>query len=221
MKRLHLLIILLLVVPLAFFGGIYFNGMRAFNLAAYLEASHADEGRKIRRTIYGSNRLHSAAYSPDVAEQLSAFDPRSAKCFLRLSYVGGYRDVRENSLELKGDGTFHATVDGRSRLLTTLQDEQTREIFVRLVSSGLMNYEEGTVQLKQELMRPSALYSSTGDAVMKLTIHVPQLSAEKIIEIYALDSVAKTFPDIIEYQLILDFEKTMTDLVPAGVNYWE
>ena len=213
MKRFYLLIILLLVVPLAFFGGVYFNGMRGINHAGYLEASHAEEVRELRQTIYGSNRFHSAAYFPEVAEQLAGFDPRSEDCFLRLSYLG----IKARSLELKGDGTLHFVVDGKASLVATLGAKETKDVFLRVVSSGLLNYSEGTVELKRNLAAVPVVDGWPNST--EFVISVPQLNSNKVIEIHQFDAEARNVPDIIEYRLMLDFEKAMTELVPAGVQY--
>jgi hypothetical protein len=212
MKRLSLLILLLLVVPLAFYGGIYFSQKRGFDRAAYLESSQAEEVRKLRQTIYGSNYFHSAAHLPKQAARLAGFDPRSQDCFLRLSYLGAKR----RSLELRGDGTLHSTIDGRVSLVTTLGEKETKDVFLRVVSSGLLNYSESTVQLKRAL---AAVKVIDGRNDTQFVISVPQLDANKVIEIHELDAEVRNVPDIIEYRLMLDFEKAMTELVPAEVRF--
>jgi hypothetical protein len=215
MKRLYLLILLLFVVPLAFFGGVYFNQKKGYDNAGLIKSSHAEEVRELRQTIYGSNRFHSSNYSPDLSEQLSAFDPRSAECFLRLSYERS----KEYSLELRGDGTLLSIVDGKIRRVATLGEEETKEVFLRVISSGLLNYSDDVVKLKRELTVVPAMDGYPNCTVF--VISVPQLNAEKTIRIDYLETEARTFPDIVEYRLMLDSKKTMTDLVPAGVNYWE
>jgi len=220
MKRLYLLVLFLLIVPAAFFGGTFLSTFRSRGYVAYLETSEKDRVKDLRETVYGHTLGDQARHSPEVAGKLAGFDPRTSDCALELAYIGGFRTVRESRLELKGDGTLWSSIDKERKLLATLDEKKTRELFLRAISGGLLTYSEGTVQLKKDLALPDAHYSATDGADTEIVIRVPQFAADQKIVIYRPEMEAKTYPDIIEYRLVLEFEKEMRSLVPAGDPDW-
>jgi len=220
MKRLLLLLLNLLVVPLAFFGGIAFSYYRLERAPDPAIAMMEQDIRDARMTVCKRDPYADESIAPD-GQPWDIFDPSEDDNLLKLSYVGGLRDIRENSLELSGDGELHVSVDGKRRLVRTLAVEETRRIFLDVLQGGITEYSDGVVMMKQGLKSPSALKYTTCGANTCIEIRVPKYQIDFKHSCYQPENDASNYPDIIEFKQILDFEKQIRSLVPDETNIWE
>jgi hypothetical protein len=179
---------------------------------------------ELRRRIYGQNDFHLKGVSPETESQLTAFDPAKSTGSITVSYVGGLDgSVRgsDDHLQLRADGGLYSEVHGSSQLITTIPPNRCADVFRRVLTSGILNYSEGVIELKKDLLAPESRSSVSDVPNTVIRISVPELKAEQTISICGSDNELENFPDIVEFQLISEIEKEIFDLVPKGYPLWK
>ncbi|MCW1916581.1 hypothetical protein OJ996_23540 [Luteolibacter sp. GHJ8] len=184
------------------------------------EARHAEEVAGLRQRIFGDNYFHHEGLSPEMDSRLAAFDPAKDGSRLSLSYAGGMSG-RELHLVLSGDGSLESEENGESERLATIPAGQCRSVFLQVLRSGFLNYSEGTVELKRELLWPGSRRSVTDNPDTVIRITAPMLEIDKTVSIYTPQVELDNYPDIIEYQIFTRIEKDMLALVPEGKSPWK
>lgn len=178
---------------------------------------------ELRQRIYGPNQFHLADFS-EAKAQLDAFDPAKSAGSITLSYIGGMDGSIGGSdlhLQLRADGSLSSDNHGRRRLITTIPPERCAAVFRRVLTSGLLNYSEGIIELKKDLLPPDGWKMVTDNPSTEIHVFVPELKTEQTVSVYAPDVELKNFPDIIEFQIITQLEKEILELVPKDYPLWK
>ena len=179
-----------------------------------------DKAKNLRQQIFGSNNFHQEEISPIVKAQLAGFAPSKSIEYITLAYIGGLGGS-DFHLTLYGDGTIYSEDHGRRQLISTIPPDRCNSFFHRVLTSGILNYSEDIVALKEELLAPDRSIGVTDRANTEIRISVPKLKVEQAISVYAPDVELKNFPDIIEFQTITQIEHEILDLVPKGYPLWK
>jgi len=174
---------------------------------------------ELRQRIYGENHFHLNGVFPWNEPDLANFNPAESTGSITLSYTGGMGGTNP-CLQLDADGSLYHGTHGNKQFLTTIPPDRCADIFRRVLSSGILNYSEGVIELKKALLSPNRWVSVTDGAITEIRVSVPELKAEQTVSIYMPDSERECFPDIIEFQIILQIEKELLDLVPKGTPPW-
>jgi hypothetical protein len=171
---------------------------------ARIEERQGEFIKRIRQRIYGSNYFHGKGISPEDDARLERFDPVASKGFITLSYVGGMGHS-DTQLKIEGDGDIFVLEQGATRKVGTLDQGRCADFFKRVLTSGVLNYSNGLILLKEDLTYPSSHAGVMDAPDTGFQISVPELGIEKIISLEApAQSQLKSNPDIIEFQLHSD-----------------
>lgn len=184
------------------------------------EEEFRERVREFRQRIFGTNYFHHEGLFTETDAQLAAFDLASSKGSIVLSYTGGM-GRGDLSIRLSSDGILTREVDGVSERITAIAPERCKTIFLESLRSGILNYSEGVIELKQDLLRPNSRIHITDSPDTNISISVPELAVEKLVTIYAPDIEAQNYPDIIEFRIFLRIEKEIRDLVPKDYPLWK
>jgi hypothetical protein len=180
----------------------------------------------LQRNIYGTNTYHFKDFSPEQESQLDSFGKAGSSWEVSIACLGGLVDDPDANprLSLRNDGRLSKAVHGTTTLITTLPRDRCAALFREVLSSGILNYSDGVVQLKKDLERLDPISShSSVTCNPKTVIHIqaPDLNVNHDIEIYAPEMELKNYPGIIEFQLVMDFKKKLLALVPDGIEWWK
>lgn len=220
MRRLLILIFVLLVIPATFFAGVAWYHYRDRQNTSYVANSQLLGFQEIQEKIYGSNGFHYEAYNDKTRALLDAYDPATMGGGIKISYIGGLRDISESYLELQGTGELHSGVDGNRELVATIDPTRCRDIFRRTLTSGIINYSDDVIELKKDIIQGGGVFVTCG-AITRIEITVEKLGVSKVIEVYMPKVEHENHPHIIEYKLVLDLEEEINGLVPAGFPLWK
>jgi hypothetical protein len=217
-RRLLILILVLLIIPAAFFAGAAWSIHRAHSQAQYELSAQIEKLEEIQRNIYGSNTFHwTSGYYRETTDRIDAYDPAISGGRIRVAYSGM---LSESYLELAGTGELHAGRNGQEKLVTTIDPQRCREIFHRTLTCGILNYSDDVVGLKQDLIRGGGK-SVTCVGPTRIDITVAELGVSKVIEILTPEIERENHPHIIEYKLVVDLQDEINGLVPAGFPLWK
>jgi len=209
----------LLGVVLGWVGaGFRLNGLYEDRRAS-LEQAWANEVKYARQEICGDNRFHRAESDPEIRAKLSAYSP-SPNEVISVSYIGGY-GATDTDLRLYGNGELRVERTGKSETLATLPADRCAAFFRRVLSSGVLNYSDDLVFLKERLLRPTSTRGVTCNPMTLFRISVPALQVEKEISAYTPEIELENYPDIIELQLLVQLERDLLGLVHQGFTLWE
>jgi hypothetical protein len=176
--------------------------------------------KNIRQRIYGSNYFHSKGISPEDDVRLEQFDSAASKGFITLSYAGGL-GKSDTQLTIESNGSVSISEHGATRKVTVLDKGRCAEFFKRVISSGVLNYSNDVIELKQDLTCPPSRVGVMDAPETGFRISVPELGIEKRI---SLDSPApaqlRSGPDIIEFQLVATLENEILGFVPRNDPFW-
>lgn len=178
------------------------------------------EAKSLRQEIYGPNYFHDPETFPEIQAKLTAYTPSGSEEVMTLSYVGGLGGS-DTHLGLNGNGELWVDRHGERQLITTLSRERCEAFFRRILTSGILNYSEGVVELKRDLLAPEVGHGVTCSPTTGIRISIPGLEVEKEISIYTPQVELENYPDIVEYQLIAQFENELIALVPKDFPLWE
>lgn len=218
MKRLLILILVLLVIPATFFAGAAWSIHRARSLAQYELNAQIKELKEIQGNIYGPNTFHwTGDYNRETKALIEAYNPAISGGRIRVAYSGM---VSDSYLELDGTGELHAGLNEKRKLVTTIDPARCRDIFRRTLTSGILNYSDDVIGLKQDLLR-GGMKSETCTGPTRIEIMVGELGVSKIIEIHSPQLEHENHPHIIEYKLVVDLKEEINGLVPAGFPLWK
>lgn len=186
---------------------------------ALLNDEHARSIASIRNEIYGSNYFHSKGISPEDDARLERFDPAADMGFIVLSYVGGLGGA-DTHLKIEGDGGVSVTEHGSTRKVLTLDRERCAGFFMRVMTSGILNYSDAVIALKMNLARPRSTRMRYDAPSSGFHIRVPALDVDKR---FSLDTQVEphNFPDIIEFQLAAELEKEILSFIPKEDPFWK
>lgn len=176
--------------------------------------------KSLRQEIYGSNNFHRRDASPEIRTQLTDFSPSKSAEYITLGYVGGLGSS-DLHLSLYGDGTLYSEVRGKRQLISTIPHDRCKSFFHRVLTSGILNYSESVVALKKDLLAPNTRRGVTDLPRTEIHISVPDLNVEQVISVYAPVVELANFPDIVEFQLIVQLEKEILSLVPKDYPLWK
>jgi hypothetical protein len=179
-----------------------------------------DRVKSMRSEIYGNNDFHTENGSPEIKAKLGAYTPSRPDEVISLSYVGGMAG-RDTHLSLFGNGELRMEREDRSQLLTTLSKDRCKLFFHRVLTSGVLNYSDDVVALKESLLPPDMQRGVTCNPQTHFRISVPDFQVEKAISIYTPQIELENYPDIVEFQLIVQLEKEILELVPKDYPLWE
>lgn len=220
MRRLLVLLFGLLAVPVTFFAGAAWSYHRARQHGSYEFNAQLDELKEVQERVYGSNNFHYWTHNDEAKALIDAYDPATMGGNIRISYIGGFRDVSETYLELQGSGELYSSVDGNRKLVTTIDPARCRDIFRRTLTGGILNYSDDVVQLKQDLIRGGGMsVTCSGDTRIEITVE--KLEISKVIDVYVPKIEHENHPHIIEYKLVVDLEDEIYGLVPTGYPLWK
>ena len=187
-------------------------------------ASFEDEQAKaitrVRQRIYGTNYFHCKGISPGDDARLERFDPAGSKGFITMSYVGGFGGI-DTDLKIEGNGSVSVTQHGASRKVAALEKERCADFFMRVITSGILNYSDGVIELKQDLAEPRRSSGVTDRPMTRFRISVPELDIEKGFSIYDVEHKLYTYPDMIEYHLVDALEKEILSFIPKDDPFWK
>jgi len=150
-------------------------------------------------------------------EKIANFDPSKSDAMILEEFESwGVR----SGLRLEDDGNLVSITKSGERTLRTLEPEQCKAIFQRFLSSGIVDYSEGVVELKKDL-DDSGSHTIVSDGThCMLQIRVTELGIDKRVKIYEPESEASDYPDIIEFRIFIDLLKELRGLVPPGDPDW-
>lgn len=221
MKRRNLLLLLLVA---AFITGVVGSAIVSTRQSASFAKAEQERFLRtvteLRQKIYGTNYFHLKGVFPDIEAQLAAFDPSQGKGSIVLSYVGGMGGG-DHFLRLEGDGSLFQEVQGRRELITKVPAERCKAFFQQVLTSGILNYSEGVIAMKEDLLRLDSISHVTDCPDTGIRISVPELGVEKFVSIYALEVEARNYPEIVDFQIVLRIEKEIRDLVPEDHLLWK
>ncbi len=206
MKR-WLLLIPLLVATFAagFCFAWYFMVVRT----TYDEQRFRSSIKAMRQRIYGVGE-----YDIEPGKSLLAgFDPAKTKGSITFITSSAFSN-RQHRLELKNNGDLYSQNGDDIRLVTNIGHDRCKDFFHDFLSSGILNYSQGTVALKKDL-NDSGWRIEDG-VFEECLISIPELGIEKRIEISNPDFELEHYPDIIEFQIFCRFEKEIFALVPPN-----
>jgi len=185
-----------------------------------LKAEQARLITTLRQRIYGGNYLHSKGISKEDDARLERFDPVGSKGFITLSYVGGLGDS-DTHLRIEANGSVFAIEHGATRKVLTLDRDRCAEFFMRVMTSGILNFSGDVIELKVDLTYPSSRVGLIDAPNTGFHISIPELGIEKKLSLYAPpSSLLKSNPDIIEFQLVCTLEKDILSLIPKDDPFW-
>jgi hypothetical protein len=178
--------------------------------------------RELSQGIYGTNYFHLPGVDAEGKARLAAFDPSRGSNTLKLSNNSVWGD---SSLSLQGDGTLISeTKKGGKRTLGVIAPDRCKAVFHKVLTSGLLNFSEEVIQLKERLdekLGPWRGRKMVDDgSSVKISITVPELEVNKEISVYVPEVALENHPDIIEFKLLIELEKEIASLVPAGDPEW-
>ena len=182
---------------------------------AYLIAQHNDEMKRLCGRTYGSNYLDTPGIDPDADKRLKEFDWAQCSGSITLSYYNGLANF-ERHMRVEANGMVSVIRNGE--LIQTASIEATRcaAFFRKTLASGILNYSEEVVKLKEDLLKPDSITSVCDASTVALEIVIPGLDVSKSISVYAPDVESKNYPDIIELRLLTEIESEMRTLVPMN-----
>lgn len=176
--------------------------------------------KSIRQHIYIDAYSQSDDPFLNVRSKLDGFVPSKETEYVSLAYVGGM-SAGDQRLILHGNGDLYSEFRGKSQLIFTISNERCTSFFRDVLKSGLIDYSAGVVTLKQELLAPKKSIGATDRPITEICIAIPQLDIEKRISVYAPDIELEQFSDIIEFQLVIKFQKKILELVPGNQPPWK
>lgn len=183
----------------------------------------AEQGRlktSLRQRIYGSNYFHSKGISPEDDARLRRFDPAASKGFITLSYVGGMGN-NDTYLTIMCNGTVSVKERGTARKVATMDQGRCSDFFKRLITSGVLNYSDDVIDMKVDLTYPPSYAGFLHAPITEFEISVPELGIEKIISLRApAQSLLKSNPDILEFELVAALENEILELLPKDNPFW-
>ena len=211
-------LITLSLVILAFVAG--------FQLASHFLIVSSNRSEKrfkesikgMQQRIYGNNYFHLEGIDPESDVRLNAFDPAKGGGTIRLAYSSVWNN--DCSLTLNGDGALTSETKSGSRVVTTLDHDHCKAFFRAILSSGILNYSQQTVDLKKDLDPPNSTSNVNDAADVEIQISAPELGVTKTVSIYAPFIELRNYPDIIELQIFTRLEREILDLVPKGDPDW-
>jgi len=216
MKRRLILSLLFLIT---FAAGFYLAGRCMLTTADRDAKQFLSTIKDLRQRIYGRNYDHYQGIDLERKARLAAYDPATSKGSISVT-TSSIWSKGDHCLRLRGDGALDSVIGDQTRLITTLGHERTKELFQQFLTSGILNYSEGVIDLKKDLVRPPAIALVDDAAYVEIRIFAPELEVDKSVTIYAPDVEVRNYPDIIENQIFIRLEKSMLDLVPAGDADW-
>lgn len=219
-RRLLLFLLMLILLPAAFVAGGIKESLESRNDREFAEEKFRKDVTELRRRIYGTNFFHYEGVFPEIDAQLAAFDPASRKGSIVLSYSGGM-GMADRSIRLSSDGALTREMEGISESIATIAPERCKKIFLEALKSGILNYSEGVIELKKDLLAPASSSHVSDNPQTGIRLSIPDLEVENLVTIYAPDIEARDYPDIIEFQIFLRLEKEILAPVPEGYPLWE
>ena len=120
MERLFVLLFVLFAIPATFFAGAAWAHYRARQHASYELNAQLGDLQQGQESIYGPNNFH-WKYNDRSKTLIEGYDPATMGGSIRVSYIGGFRDVFETYFELQGSGELYSGVDGNRKLVTTIE----------------------------------------------------------------------------------------------------
>jgi len=205
-------------MPVAFFGGAVWSMHRARSHGQYELNAQIKQLEQVQGNIYGPNTFHWTGDSNRETKALiEAYDPAVSGGRIRVGYSG---ELGERYLELSGTGELYAGGNGERKLVTTIDPKRCREIFHRTLTSGILNYSDDMVGLKQDLIRGGGK-SVTCVGPTRIDITAAELGVSKVIEVFTPQVELENHPHIIEYKLVVDLQDEINGLVPAGFPLWK
>lgn len=172
-----------------------------------------DKVRSLQGEIFGKGYFNRDDAMPKMQSMLESFVPDNKSQYIKLAYVGGLGG-NDLHLNLYGDGSLYTEFRGVTQLVTVLPRDNCKNFFFQFLTSGILNYSEDIVFMKMNLLPPDNLSRRTDKPNTELHISIPELQIKKTISVYGLNNQLENFPDIIELQLVTQFEKKVLGLVP-------
>ena len=187
---------------------------------ARIEERQGEFIKGIRQRVYGSNYYHNKGISPEGDARFERFDPAATKGFITLSYVGGMGNS-DTHLTIEGNGAVSVLEHGVTRKVATMDQGRCSEFFKRVITSGVLNYSNDVIELKEDLTDPPSHAGVLHDPDTGFQISVPELGIEKIISLRApAQSQLKSNPDILEFQLAATLENEILGFLPKDDPFW-
>lgn len=170
-----------------------------------------DSVRSLGGQFYGDSLFYRPEGQSDSEARLKAFTPSETTEFISIGYFGGYTESCK-CFVLTGNGEFYSELNGERNLITKVPTDRCTAFFRQIITSGILNYSAGVLNLKMEILRPESYSGVTDTPLMRIQIWIPKLNIEKEIEVSAPEIQVKNFPDIIEFRLILELQSEMLKL---------
>lgn len=184
------------------------------------ESRHLASIARLRQNIYGPNLFHWKSELSEANRKLSKFDASISKGFMTLSYRGGL-GASNISLRVSGDGSIYVLEPGQeNRLVCPPNPQRGADFFKRVLKSGILNYSDAVIDLKVDLLTPLRHASVSDSPQTIFDIVIPELDVDCHFAVYAPEVKSQNYPDIIEYKLALEIEKTILQLVPPDDPFW-
>ncbi len=137
-----------------------------------------------------------------------------------MSYVGGY-GVSDAHIRIQTNGVVMVTNNDVSREVVALDQARCSEFFMRVITSGLLNYSDEIIEIKQDLERPDSMSGVTDLPMTEIHVSIPELEIDKVISIYAPQVELRNYPDIVELQLVASLENEILSFVPDDDPVWK
>ena len=107
------------------------------------------------------------------------------------------------------------------RKVGTIEQGRCADFFKRVMTSGILNYSNDVIELKEDLTYPPSHAGVLDAANTGFQISIPELGIEKIISLHApAQSQLKSNPDIIEFQWVATLEKEILGFLPKDDPFW-
>lgn len=174
----------------------------------------------IGRKIYGDREFSRDEANLTINNKQKNFIPSNPDESVSLEYLGGMNGTDRHWI-LTGDGNLFSEVGGKREFLANVSSDIRDHIFHSVIDSGILNFPEGVLSLKKDILRPDNISGATDFPMTKIRIHIPELDIDKNIIVGSPEIEQRDYPDIIEFRIIFDFEKDMLSLIRRKSDLWE
>ncbi len=162
----------------------------------------AKQARRVCGTVYTVHTLS----SPGDLKKLSAFDPAKSDSSITISYPGRSSWLRR----LSGKSELYVNGDANLQYVRTVANELCRSMFALVLTNGILDYDEGVLAVKKDLLQRRALTELTDEFPICIEIIIPQFHINK--QISFLPSDLENYPEIPEYRLAVEAQNQLRSL---------
>ena len=195
--------------------GFLYRGVSVRQSESLRMTSLRDMRHKIYKTTSPSSIAYGIVYGNEKELRLDTFEPTVGENYILLSFVGGF-GAPDSKFQLNGNGELHAFTDTTNELVITIPREICKEMFSKVITNGILDYCDGVIDLKKDLLRPHLIGMVTDNPTTLVNISLPKFGIHKQISVYMPEMELENYPDIKEFQLVVDLRKDISKFLPKG-----